>query len=384
MATLASLLTKETRAQIYARALTLAASLGLTTTSWAAGDSTRSLYHLVSQILSSLEAQVAGFIGSGFLEYATGDWLTILAAQLFNVTRTEATYATSKITLTNGGGGLYSFDAGDVIVKASASGATYTCTSGGTLSPGPATTLIMEVTADLAGSGSNAAIGDIDTMVTGMPGVTVSNYTAAVASDAESDADLRTRCRAKLGMLSPNGPRDAYDFVARTEAYSGTTEVTRTRTIGDATTGDVTVYCAGSSGAITAPALALVQTALEKYAAPLCITPTAVNCTTTAIDVTYTLWVYASVGEDEATIEAAVYDALVAMLAARPIGGDIIAPATTGAVYQSLIASTIRDVYPDHAFRVTVTAPAGDTALAINAVPTIGTVTPTVVIEVTP
>ena len=62
MPTLASLLVQETKAAIYARGLALADSLGLTTTSWVAGDPTRSLYHFLSDGLSRLESLVSGYV----------------------------------------------------------------------------------------------------------------------------------------------------------------------------------------------------------------------------------------------------------------------------------------------------------------------------------
>ena len=106
MATLTDMLTTETKAAIYARGLAVAQALGLNVTSWVAGDPTRSLYHFLSNILETLEIQVAGYVSSGFLDYATGNWLTLLAEQLYGVTRTEATYASTTVRLTNGGGGL--------------------------------------------------------------------------------------------------------------------------------------------------------------------------------------------------------------------------------------------------------------------------------------
>lgn len=94
--------------------------------------------------------------------------------------------------------------------------------------------------------------------------------------------------------------------------------------------------------------------------------------------VTYELWLYEAVGEETAAIETQVEEDLTEMFAARPIGGDIIAPATTGKLYQSLIAATIEATHAEHVFKANVTAPAGDTALAINEVPVLGAVTATV------
>jgi len=382
MPSLLSLIVEETKAEIYARGLALADSLGLTTTSWAPGDPTRSLYHFVAEVLSTLEGNVAGYMKSAFLDYSTGDWLTVMADQVYGVTRVEATYASGSVTLTNAGGGVYTIEVGDIVLRASLSGKTYTNTSGGTLSG--SSTLTLDFAADEAGSDSSAAATEIDELVTSMLGVTCSNASAFVGVDAEEDAALVARCRAKLGTLSATGPRDAYDYVVRDSTLTGVTDITRSRTIADSATGDVTVYVAGASGAVAGASVTAAQAAVEEWAAPLCITPTVTNSVALTIAVTYEIWLYSSVGETEATIKAAIEDALGTLYAARPIGGDIIAPATTGKLYQSLIASAIRAVYPNHAFRVSVSLPVGDTSMAINEVATLGTVTGTVHLETAP
>jgi hypothetical protein len=76
-------------------------------------------------------------------------------------------------------------------------------------------------------------------------------------------------------------------------------------------------------------------------------------------------------------VQADVESALEAAFALRPIGGDIIPPATSGKLYLSLIESTIKGTFPQ-AFRVTLAAPAGDTALSVGQIAALGTVTPTV------
>ena len=377
MPTLASLLVSETKAQIYTRGLAVADAIGLNTSSWVAGDPTRSLYHFLADALSRLESMVAGFVGSGFLDYAEGDWLTLLAEQFYGVTRVEATYASTTVTLTNAGGAVFVLEVGDVVLKSTSSGKTYTVTAlpiGDTLAAGG--TLDVEVTADEPGSDSSALATEINALVTTMLGVTCSNATAAVGLDEEEDESLRDRCRAKLGMLSPNGPSDAYNYVVKASDLTGVTDITRARTVGDSATGDVTVYIAAADGAAALASVTAAQTAVEAWAAPICVTPTVVNATEVTIPVTYQVWLYTSVGEETTTIEAAIATALEEMFAARPIGGDVISG--TGKLYQSLIVSTIKGVYPAHTFRVSVSAPAGDTTLAISKVAVLGTVTPTV------
>jgi phage-related baseplate assembly protein len=382
MATLAEQLVVETKAAIYTRGLALATTLGLTVTSWAAGDTTRSLYHFVSSVLETLEINVAGYVSSGFLDHAEGDWLTLLAKQVFNVDRIEGTFATSTVELTNSGGAVFDIDAGDLTAKSTTSSKTYTNTEAGALAAtGDAAggdVLELEFTADVIGSDSSAAVDEIDALVTTLLGVTVTASTVAVGLDSESDESLRDRCRAKLATLSAAGPRDAYNFVVRDTTLTEVTDITRSRTVGDSATGDVTIYVASAAGPVAGASVTAAQDVVEEWAAPVCITPTVANCTAVTVNVTYSVWIYESVGETDATIEETIEAALEELFASRPIGGDIISPATTGKLYQSLIAATIRGVYPDHTFRVTVSAPAGDTSLAISEVAVLGTVGATI------
>lgn len=374
---LASLLIQETKAVIYDKALAIAKAVGLPVSSWQAGDPTRSLFHLESELLSKLETIVVDFIKSGFLDYATGVWLKILAKQGFGVDVPEATFAATDVTLTNSGGGLYTIDAGDLTFKSSVNGKTYRNTSGGTLAPGPGTTLTISVVAEESGSDSSAGAGEIDEMVTPLLGVTCTNAAAAVGVDEQSEETTRQQCRNKLGSLSPNGSPGAYDYVALNSELTGTSVITRVRVYGNSDTGAVTVYLAGPSGAIAEADRQLVEDAILKWCTPLCITPSVLSAANVTVAITYTLWLYTSCGDTAAEVEAAVQTALEQLFSTRPIGGDIIPPATTGNLYLSMIESTIRSVY-DEAFRVEVSLPAGDTALTNGQVPALGTVTATI------
>jgi uncharacterized phage protein gp47/JayE len=299
-----------------------------------------------------------------------------LADQVFGVKVPEATYATTSITLTNTGGGNYTIDVGTLTVKSSTSGKTYRNTTAGVLL-GVGATCSLDVVADEAGSASSAGAGEIDELVTGLLGVTCTNPTAAVGIDEQSEDTTRQQCRDKLGSLSPNGPKEAYSYVTRNSDLTTTRNVTRVRVFPVSSTGTVTVYIAGPSGAVSAPDRTLVEAAIVKWATPNCITPVVLSASNVVIPVTYQLWIYRSVNKTSAEIQADIATALQAMFAARPIGGDIIAPALTGAIYQSMIASTIRAAFPQ-AFRVDVSSPAGDTALANGEVGTLGAIIATI------
>ena len=63
---------------------------------------------------NSARSIMAEAIRAGFLETARGPWLTLLARNMFGVERGEATFATGEIQLTNGGGGVFSFNPDEV------------------------------------------------------------------------------------------------------------------------------------------------------------------------------------------------------------------------------------------------------------------------------
>lgn len=381
---LATLLVQETKAAIYSVALSVAQAVGLPVTSWEPGDPTRSFYHLQSEILATLEEVVVGFISSGFLDYATGDWLKLLAKQVFNVDVPDAVAASTTVLLTNTGGGNYpDLEPGDITFKSSTSGKTFRNTTGGALTSGPGTTLSVTVVADEPGAASSAGAGEIDTIITGPLGATCSNALAAIGIDEQSAFTTVQQCRDKLGSFSPNGPKEAYSYVARNSALTGTTAVTRVRPYPESDTGDVTIYLAGPSGGVAEPDRALVETAILMWATPLCITPTVLAASSVTIAISYELWVYKSCNKTAAEVQADVLAALEDMISARPIGGDLIPPADSGAIFLSMIESTIRAVFPQ-CFRVNVTLPATDTFIGNGQVATLGVVTGTVNLVVDP
>lgn len=382
---LANLLVAATKSAIYDTGLALARSAGLPVDTWQAGDPTRTLFGLESELLSKLESIVVSFIASGFLDYASGIWLKIIAEQVYGVTVPDATFATTTVRLTNNGGGYYpDIDAGDLSFRCPATGKTYHSTSGGTLAAGPGTWLDVSVEADESGSASSAGAGEISEMVTPLLKVSCSNAIAAIGQDEQSEETTRQQCRDKLGSLSPNGPKEGYSYVARNPDLTGTNAVTRVRVFPTSDTGNVVVYVATSSGGVLEVDRASVEAAILKWSTPLCITPTVLSAGNVVINVSYEIWVYQSVNQTEAQIQASIQTALQQLFATRPIGGDIIVAGGSGFMYASLLLSTIRGVFGDKTFRATLAAPAADTALANNQVAALGSVTGIVHLVVDP
>jgi hypothetical protein len=367
-----ALIAPETFATIYDLGLEVADTFGLPVTSWRTGDPTLSLFTFLARQLAAREDVTSEFIKSGFLSLASGDWLTVLASEVHGVDREEATYATSTITLANGGGGYYPRDVGDVTVRNSTTGKTYHTTASFTLASGPGTTATVAVVADEEGSDSSAALDEIDEIVTTMLGVTITASTVAVGIDEQSDASLKDQCYASRGALSSNGPPDAYMYVAKNSDLTGVTDITRAQSTFDSSLGEVTVYVAGAAGAVAGASVTAAQAAEEVWATPLCITPTVVNATEQAIAVTATI-----TGDDiPATIDTDVEAAFAAALSALAIST---ADAPTVVSLSSIISLIHSTAVAGGASNVSVSVsvPAANTTLTNGKVATAGAVTVT-------
>lgn len=367
-----SLFVVQSIAVLFDRGIAVARAIGLPVTSWQDGDPTRSLYMYLAEVLNSLEGQVAEYIKAGFLSSAAGEWLTILAHEVFGLDRTEATFGTPTITLRNTKAGFYVLDPGDLTVKDSATGKTYHSTSVpldpvtlvpiGPLSAG--VVALFQLTADEAGSDSNCPANSIDTLVTTFNGVAFVSSTASIGQDEQSDPDLKLQCASTLGALSPNGPADAYEFVARNALLTGVTEVTRAKATQDGTTGDVTVFVASASGSVSGPSVAAVQAAEEQWATPLCITPTVVSSSAVAVNVA-AQFAGADIPIDFAASAAAALAALFKSLPIADESGYLLDPTT--------ITTAIRNAVPEATGFVSY-SPNTPIAFTLGQVPTLGTV----------
>lgn len=357
--------------------LAAADALGLQTSTWKPLDPTRTLFYLVARVVSGVTQIVYQAIAGGLLDYATGSWLSLLALNVYNVQRIEDTYAAGEITLTNAGGGLYAITAGQLTFQNSATGKTYRNTSAGTLNP--TSTLTLDILAEEAGSDSTSAATDIDTMVTTLLGVTCSNAEAVIGTDAETDDELRERCRDSLGAISPNGASQAYEYIATsTTRDDGTTvDINRVRVSAESSTGEVTVIIAAPSGAPAAGDVTYVDDAIQATVVPLCVTATTQAASEKTIAVTYTAYVPNDAEETSAEIQDAVEASLEEFFASVPIGGQATTPGGTGYVFHDLVRARISDA-SDAIFTVTLAAPAADVAIAATEVPTLGTITPTI------
>jgi hypothetical protein len=119
---------------------------------------------------------------------------------------------------------------------------------------------IANFQADVVGTGSSAAVGQITNTVTQANGVSCSNLVAWSGSNWESNTAYANRCRLSLAAASPNGPAAAYEYFAEsaesilsteTPSYSLTNGPVVANTSANPQTGIVTTVVASSTPVTT-------------------------------------------------------------------------------------------------------------------------------------
>jgi hypothetical protein len=326
---------------------------------------------VVATVLSTLWTLVVLITRGGFRTLASGTWLSLVAEEVYGVTRREATFGTGYVVLTNTGGATFDYSAGDLIVKNTVTNKTYTSTEAFTLDALEVGKHVA-VQADEAGSAATAAPGQVTSFVTTMIGVTCNNPEAIVGQDAETDAELKAKADAKIDARSLLGPAAAYEYVARTAVRPDGTEIGVNRVRCYANDGVVSVACATASGGVVEGDRLIIDNLLQYNAATLGVTVVALSAENYAININYDLWVTSEELRTTSQVQAAVQSALGTWLASQPIGGTRLTGESTGRVYLDAIRNVIRDVSP-YALRVNLVAPAADVDLTSGEIPTLGT-----------
>src|SRR6185295_11350770 len=222
------LVVRQTSALIIDRTLAVARLVGLPVDSWRVGDPTRTLFQAQAEQIDYLDAVQTDLAKSAFLTTAVDvpEFLKLRATDVYGVDPEEATFAAPSVTLDNAGGGLFVLEPGGLILLASSTGSTFTNQE--TVQIDPLTSGIDALlVAQTAGSAGSVIADAIDTIVSPtLTGVTIASSTAALGSDAQSPQGIVTQCLATLGALSPAGPFDAYEYVARNSELTGIDGVT--------------------------------------------------------------------------------------------------------------------------------------------------------------
>lgn len=291
------------------------------TTAWQPGSTPLALLESEADPISEAFGLVSAVASGGLLEYASGDWLTLLAKQVYGLDRNPATATKGFIRLTNASATPQTIAVGQLWFS-DLYGHRYTNTAGGTLAAGPGTTLDLAIQAEQTGASWNVASGQISQMVTPLPGVTCTNPTdwlsrtgAIPGADIESDDLLKQRCRDRWSSLGVAATEATYRFWARS-AHPSVQQVAVLRE--PSSPGTVVVYIAGAGGSQLSFSIGAVVDAYIRERMPLTSNVWVAPATPHSFTVSGT--VYVSSAKASAT-QAAIAAALQAYINNAPIGG---------------------------------------------------------------
>lgn len=388
MIAFSDLITAQTRTAILNVMLDVIETAGVPARQWRAKGVAASILMAIAAVGAGFSGWIVMGIMAGFLELApfnatNGGWLALLSWNVYGVQWQGPQFAEGDVTLTNTGGGIYFFAAGDFVVRNSVTKKTYVNTEDINLGAFEEATFSFQ--AQEQGSASTSGPGEIDASVTSAPNVTFSNAEAVVGSDGQTQVELIAACKAKLALLSPNGAADAYSFLALADpttipllvklglATQTSVAITRALPVADGL-GGVNIYLATANGAPVSGDVAIIDARLQAVCRPLGIRVTTLAATPIVIPVSYEGWLK-SAGIDQAGAEAAFAIALAQYFASLQIGGYVIPPDALGKVRTNALEGVLFAGTPGVIEAVVAGA---DTTLAANQVAVLGTITPTV------
>lgn len=368
------LTTPRTSDEITTAQLAALAAAAFPVDAWASGGAARSLVRADAAALAVTEQTVADLALGAYGQTATGSWLDLFIASRFDLTRIAATYATGEVVLTvASGAGPFAVAAGGLLV----SDGTYRWRSTNTITVNisSASPTTFTVRAEVAGEDYNAGNNTITSIISpALPGVTCSNpvigatstWLSASAVDAESDAAYLARAVARWATLGSGFTRDAVRYWCTSALLAGVSAgCTRVSFAAPAGDGSYTVYVAGASGVLAAPAVAAVQAELD-LRKPITDTPTVVAASASTITCTGTVRFKSTATAAE---QIAVKDAIAAYVnaLAMPDAGD------TTTVDIAGIHAAIYGAAPGRIADVDLSSPTGDTSVTLGSVAVVDT-----------
>lgn len=335
MTTFAELQTAKSADTYLTEILATLAAQGFPVTAWQSGNAGRTLARADAAALADLRAVIAEVASGGYLDEASGDWLTLLAKGVFDLDRTSAEYAVGEVTLTcAAGAGPYNITEGSLVVSDGTRRWRSTNTSTVVLSSGG--TRVFEVKAESPGIAYNVA-GTLVTVIVSpaLAGVTVSAVTDWLTTSGaaeETDASLRARCRARWGTLGRGANDSAYLYWART-GHADAAQVTKAKVVWGPGDGTLTVYLAGPSGAVSSPNVATVAAWINANK-PGTDNPTVQSAI--AIPVSLIATVTVTAASDSTANRALATDALSAYVSGLDIAEDV----DLGRLYEAFYAAS--------------------------------------------
>lgn len=301
---------------------------------------------VIATVFAAFATIVSAIAVGGFLDYATGDGLTLLARYVFGVERIPATQATGQVKLTNSGGGIYTYAVGEFRVLNPTTGKGYVNASAFTLAA--LSTLSIDVISEEFGTAASSSAGTITKLDTTALGVSCTNPLAVVGTDAESDPRLAQRCRDRRDAYGVGGPRGAYAYwgISAKRIDGSAVNINRVSVSTSSSTGQVYVYLAAPSGAPSAGDVTAAALAFETYVRPDSVTVTTAAAVVRTVPVTATIWADPTVSTDTAALSAAALAALIALQSTWPIGGIRKGDGTTNGLFSDRINAALIASHP--------------------------------------
>lgn len=354
MIALSTLLAPLTQPTIRTSLVNRLTSFGIPAANWRPGGVSSTTLTAVSYVFAGFASLLTSALNGGFLPTASGAWLVALAYYVYGVQAQQPTFGTGTLTLTNTGGGNWTFAPGAAVFQCSVAGSTNTFVNTAPIAlgpgtPGSPTTQTFAIQAQALGSIGGAPAGTITIVVTRMPSVAASNANAVLGLDADTDANLRIKCLAAIAARSYKGPTGAYyaaiygygNVAGATNSVSGLpVNVNRVQVYTDPDTGNITVYIASPGGPADPNDVTGVQTAIDNVARPYGITATAVSAAVEDFSATITIWSTSQGAAAAAAIQALGFAAITAANAQYPIGGRV-KTGSQGYLFASYITAAV-------------------------------------------
>jgi hypothetical protein len=346
-----------------ANALAVLAVLGFPVTNWAADSVPRRLVRSFCELYADIRGYVRSVATGGYLDLATGDWLTLLAKSQYQRDRLGAVFAeVSSFLSAAPASGPHTITPGQLVIASEATGHRFTNITGGTLLPGGA----LQVTwrAESAGSAFNAADGTAMRVVAGtIAGVTAGAATlTASGANEETDVQLRIRCKVRWAELAAlTGPADYYVSLALNTPTAPGVRRVFVRDDNPRGAGTVDVYIAGETGPSTPEEVAAVDAYIQPRRA---ISSEIAVLAAKELPVEIIATAYARApAPTAATLEAAAR----AYVNSLPIGGDAIPALAPGRLFTDQIEHAMMNASAN-VVTVNLVQPAANLAMAANEV----------------
>lgn len=174
---------------------------GLPATAWQEKSVPRTLLEGESVAYADAMNLVAAIANGNILDLSEGEWLTLLAANVYQLTRKPAIFARGTATITNNSGSAFAQPAGSLLAASTQSTTSFRILDAITLANG--SSVVVTAQAEEAGLGGNVAVNTIASLLTPYPGISINNpgtanvWLTQIGTREESDESLRIRCKAR-------------------------------------------------------------------------------------------------------------------------------------------------------------------------------------------